>query len=86
MTSNNDQIFFSHLRRILLDLGFVETTLPGPYLRFEHSASGTLLLYRDYGVNERITWADHVKTRKFLDERGILEADEFETRLHKAPV
>jgi hypothetical protein len=86
MTSNHDHIAFSHLRKILLDLGFVETIVPGPYFRFEHSPSGTLLLYRDYQPNELITWADHIKTRKFLDERGILEADEFETLLHRAPV
>ena len=85
MTSNHDHITFCHVRKILLDLGFEETIVPGPYYRFEHSASGTLLLYRDYRPNDLITWADHVKTRKFLDERGILEADEFEALLSKTP-
>ncbi len=52
-------------------------------VRFEHSPSGTLLLYRDYRPGDVITWSDHVKTRKFLDERGILEADELEALLSK---
>jgi hypothetical protein len=86
MTSKNDNIPFSHLRKILRDLGFVETLLPGPYFVFEHAPSETLLFYRHYQPNDVITWADHVKTRKFLDERGILEGDEFEALLCKTPV
>src|SRR5262249_27270978 len=77
---------FSHLRKVLRDLGFVETLVPGPYRVFEHARSETLLFYRDYEPEETITWADHVKTRKFLDERGILEADDFEALLHKTVV
>jgi len=83
---NNDKILFSQLRKILLDLGFVEAVVPGPYLLFEHAPSQTLLFYRHYQFDDTITWADHVKTRKFLDERGVLEGDEFETLLHKTPV
>jgi hypothetical protein len=86
MTSKNDNIPFSHLRKVLLNLGFVETLIPGPYFRFKHAPSETLLFYRDYQPDDLITWADHVKTRKFLDERGVLEADEFEALLHNMPV
>ena len=86
MTSNHDSIPFRHVRKILLDLGFVETVVAGPYFRFEHSPSGTLLFYRHYRPNDLLTWTDHVKTRKFLDERGILEADGFEALLSKTPV
>ena len=82
----NDQIPFSHLRKVLLDLGFAETVVPGPYRVFEHAPSETLLFYRDYRPEDAITWADHVKTRKFLDEKGILETEDFEARLHKTPV
>jgi hypothetical protein len=78
----NDQIPFSHLRKVLLDLGFVESVVPGPYRLFEHVPSETLLFYRDYRPGDSISWADHVKTRKFLDERGILEPDDLEARLH----
>src|SRR5256885_1915939 len=41
----------------------------------------TLFFYRHYEPDDLITWADHVKTRKFLDERGVLEADAFEALL-----
>jgi hypothetical protein len=85
MTSKNDNIPFSHLRKILLDLGFAEKTVPGPYFVFEHGPSETLLFYRHYRPNDIITWMDHSKTRKFLDERGILEADGFEALLTKTP-
>ena len=86
MTSNHDHVIFSHVRKILLDLGFVETTVPGPYFRFEHSPSGTLLFYRPYRPHDLVTWADQVKTRKFLDERGIVGADEFEALLSRTNV
>jgi hypothetical protein len=83
MTSKKDKVSFSHLRKLLRDLGFVEAPVPGPYRVFEHAPSETLLFYRDYQPQDAITWADHVKTRKFLDERGILEAHDFEALLHK---
>ncbi len=71
---------------MLLDLGFVETLVPGPYLLFEHSPSGTLLPYRAYEPGDNVSWADLVMTRRVLDERGILEEREFEALLDKAPV
>jgi hypothetical protein len=86
MTSNHEHIAFSQIRKILNALGFVEDTIIGPYLRFEHHPSGTLLFYRDYQPEDFITWADHVKTRKFIDERGILDANTFESLLTKTAV
>jgi hypothetical protein len=44
----NDKTPFDSVRKVLRDLGFVETVVPGPYLLFEHSPSGTLLPYRAY--------------------------------------
>jgi hypothetical protein len=85
----NDQIPFERVRKILLDLGFVETRIPGPYgpySYFKHAPSETILVYRDYQPGESITWGDHVKTQKFLDLNGLLEADDFEDRLHQTPV
>ena len=82
----NDRIPFDRLRKILLDLGFVETAIPGPYWYFEHSPSGTILAYRAYQPGESLSWHDLVSTRRQLDERGVLEADEFEALLHKAAV
>jgi hypothetical protein len=82
----NDTIPFDCLRKLLLDLGFVATAVPGPYLLFEHSASGTLLPYRAYQPGDHVSWADLVMTRRLLDERGIMAEAEFEAQSHKAPV
>jgi hypothetical protein len=82
----NDAIRFDSLRRLLRDLGFVETVVTGPYLLFEHSPSGTLLPYRAYQAGDSVSWADLVMTRRLLDERGIMDEEEFQSLLHKAPV
>lgn len=85
MTMKNDTIPFDHLRKVLLDLGFVETAIPGPYWHFKHSPTETILVYRKYRPSDCITWADHVSTRKLLDERGLLEAGVLDTLLSKTP-
>jgi hypothetical protein len=81
----NNQIPFARLRNILHDLGFVETTIPGPYRFFQHSPSGTVLVYRGYQPVDPVSWHDLITTLRQLDERGILEADDFEAILHKTP-
>jgi hypothetical protein len=85
MKNNNNAIPFNFLRKVLLDLGFVETVVPGPYLLFEHSASGTLLPFRAYQPGDSVSWADLAMTRKLLDERGLMEEEEFEALSHKTP-
>jgi hypothetical protein len=82
----NSQIPFTRLRNILHDLGFEETTISGPYRFFQHSASGTVLVYHAYQPAEAVSWHDLVTTRRQLDERGLLKADDFEVLLHKPPV
>ena len=82
----NDNIRFDCVRKLLVDLGFVETVVSGPYLLYEHSPSGTLLPYRAYQPGDTMSWADLVMTRRLLDERGIMDEEEFESLLHKAPV
>jgi hypothetical protein len=83
---NNHQIPFERLRKVLLDLGFVETRIPGPYLYFEQAASGTILVFRNYQPGESLSWHDLVSTRKQLDENGLLEADDLEALLQNMPV
>ena len=83
-TVNNDSIQFNRLKTILLDLGFVEKSVPERYLIFEHATSGTRLFYHNYRAEDPITWADRVKTRKFLDEKGLLEGKEFDDFLHRS--
>ena len=54
----NDHVPFQDLRKVLLGLGFAEKSVPGPYLLFEHSPSGTVLPYRAYRTGESVSWAD----------------------------
>ena len=82
----NEQVAFDRLRKVLVDLGFVQTRVQGPYWLFEHSASGTLLPYRNYRSDDKVSWQDLAMTRRQLDERGLLEADDFEAMLHQTPV
>ena len=79
----NEKIPFCHLQKLLLDLGFAEKVVTRRYRIFEHVPSETLLFYHNYRAEDPITWADHVKTRKFLDERGLLEGDHFDALLHR---
>lgn len=82
----NDRIPFDRLRKLLLDLGFKELTGPGVPLWFEHPPSGTILIFRKYRPEEKLNWWDVATARRQLDENGVLEADEFEARLHQAQV
>ena len=78
------KISFADLRHFLGGLGFSETAQP-THLVFEHPASGSLLIFRRYRARESVTPANLAAVRKLLDERGLLPADEFDSRLHKAP-
>jgi hypothetical protein len=83
---NNDHVPFDRVRKVLLGLGFVERRVQDKYLLFEHAPSGTLLPYRDYQGGDSMSWQDLAMTRRQLDERGLLEAADFEALLHQTPV
>jgi hypothetical protein len=78
------KVSFADLRAFLEELGFSESAQP-THLVFEHPASGSLLIFRRYRARESVTPANLAAVRKLLDERGLLPADEFDSRLHKAP-
>ena len=75
---------FAALRRMLLDLDFEESTARTGALVFTHVPSDTVLLFRAYQPQEKVSWADVVSVRKQLDERGLLAADTFDSLLRKA--
>jgi len=41
-------------------------------------------MFRRYRARDSVTLANLAAVRKLLDERGLLPADEFDNRLHKA--
>jgi len=75
-------ITFADLRTILQRLGYVEQRAPTARV-FKHPDEGRLLfrLYRD---DEAVEQHDLVFTRKFLDLRGVIDADEFDAALLRA--
>ncbi len=77
-------VSFGKLRRFLLDLGFIEVPDERGH-RFEHRASGTILLFRPYKLREKVHMPDLIAMKSQLDWRGLVPADVFETSLHKTP-
>ena len=80
----NSDLSFAALRRILLDLGFVEAVVPGSHIGFKHAPSATVMMFHPYRPDERVGEADLLSVRKQLDERGLLPAGSFDARLRKA--
>ena len=73
---------FADFRGLLERLGFVEKRVPKGRV-FQHSEEG-LLLFRQYRDDEAIEAHDLVYTRKFLDLRGLIAADDFDATLLRA--
>ena len=78
-------VSFAHLRRLLLDLQFVEARTDDGYWRFEHPASGAVFLFRPYAANDHVTVQDLASTRTHLDWRGLLPGNTFDDALTKTP-
>ncbi|MBL8797962.1 MAG: type II toxin-antitoxin system HicA family toxin [Planctomycetia bacterium] len=78
-------ISFAELRAFLHDMGFVEDTVRGEFLRFQHHPSDTRFIFRAYRPTDRVNPGDLVAVRRFLDERGLMDPAEFERFLSKTP-
>jgi hypothetical protein len=76
-------ISFATLQGVLEGLGFVEKEVPGSHSFFEHAPSGSLLLFRLYRPREKVDEVDLIRVRKFLDAKGLLEADALAELLHQ---
>ena len=73
---------FADFKAVIERLGFVEKRVPKGRV-FKHPEEG-LLLYRGYHDDEPVDLGDFVYTRRFLDMRGVLDAEEFDTALMRA--
>lgn len=80
----NSHISFADLRPLLEGLGFTVSRKPTHWL-FEHPEPDTFLVYRHYRPGDRVLPHDMAATRKLLDERGLMAADEFDRLSAKAP-
>ncbi len=73
---------FADLQGFLEGLGFETAVKPNGIL-FRHVPTETLLVFRTYQPRELVTAADLAVARKMLDERGILDAENFDSQLTK---
>ncbi len=73
---------FAEFRAFLQKFGYVEKRVPKGRV-FEHPEEG-LLLFRYYRDDEPVFPRDVLSTRKFLDLRGVIEADDFDATLLRA--
>jgi hypothetical protein len=80
----NKTIAFTTLDHFLRGLGFTAATVPGSHVRYDHAPSATVLVFREYGPAESVSWSDLTVARRFLVERGLIEEGAFE-RLMQEP-
>lgn len=80
----NRQITFNELRQLLTRLDFSEVT-QRTHVRFEHDASGAVVILRPYRSTEIVTPIHLAVVRRTLVEKGLIEAESFERFLQKAP-
>ena len=76
-------VTYASLQKLLHQLGFKETVVPGSYVVYNHPKPNTLLMYRDYRPTDLVSWADMTATRRFLDLRGLLDEEAFDRLLQE---
>lgn len=69
MTKN--AIAFEELRGLLIELGFSESSQEPNRARFEHPATGTILLFRAYNAKETVGDREMVVVRRQLVDNGL---------------
>jgi hypothetical protein len=84
MTSKR-QLPFQTLREFLIHLGFSERRGTSSFI-FEHPESETKLLFRLYSPKEKVDLKDLIVVRKMLDEKGVMERDNFEEWVYETAV
>lgn len=80
--TTNSPVRFSELQSFLSALGFSASRADAAWV-FNHRTEG-LLVFRLYREDEPVAAQDLRSTRKFLDLRGLLEAEEFDTFIQRA--
>jgi hypothetical protein len=81
---------FAALRKLLLDLGFVEKAIDAsgpddvPRLVFGHRESGCVFRFHLYRPQERVANYDLAGVRWHLDWRGLLSGEAFDAALREA--
>jgi hypothetical protein len=74
---------FAALERLLVQLGFQASSVPGPHLLFEHAAADVHIILRPYKAEELVDPVALAYVRRTLDEWGILDRERFEEELQQ---
>ena len=74
---------FAELRQLLLELRFKQETLESGHFQFGHAQSDTAFLFRPYQPEDFVIEVHYRMVRRILDERGLMNADEFDRVLTK---
>jgi hypothetical protein len=77
-----EKITFDSVHRLLDGLGFVQIPARKSAVLFEHKASETLLVFRPHKGEESIDPVTLSVVRKMLDEKGLLDREDFDEALH----
>jgi hypothetical protein len=77
---------FSHLRHMLLDLGFKEVPITKPYIGFQHDDADLLIVLPPYRGNALVAPHHLVYVRMMLDGKGLMDAEEFDRLAANVPV
>jgi hypothetical protein len=78
------KITFGDLHRLLIENGFEQTSVNGPYVVFEHDASGALQAFRAHRATELVDPMTLASVRKTLLGFGFMDEDEFEQTVQEA--
>jgi hypothetical protein len=69
---------YGALKKYLIDLGFVDESVPTSHLAFRHGESGTLILLSlQVGDNEAVRQEDLVSVRRHLVENNLISDQDF---------
>jgi hypothetical protein len=76
-------ITYGTLLHFLHELGFVTKTVPGSHSVHNHQETGCQLVYPTYEPGDPVKPHHLAATRRFLDEFGLVERDEFDEWLRQ---
>jgi predicted RNA binding protein YcfA (HicA-like mRNA interferase family) len=72
------RVTFAELRRMLLDMGFTETVVPGSHVFFAHQPSGAEVALPIYRSNRMVLPHHLITVRIMLDAKGLMDRDDFD--------
>jgi len=77
------QITYDDFDRLLLQAGYIHGYTRGAHKLYEHTSSGTILLFPTMPGSTIVSDAHLVAARKLSVERGVVEEDEFDRLLER---